>query len=193
MEKETKGSKIEKKYPGLENTEGNTMLTHPEVTSLTVESAPQNLWLEFLGGYFDGGVHDVRGSGLAFPAAKIGFDVADLNGPLDGVALVIVNETGRSQQYLNSGPDHQGKMVHDPVTWCFYIKAKAAQGGAGNSNYLCRQTADLLHAVLVDQGLTQPLSQKGLQNLECRKPQVVVSEDFFVRLMRVNGQLHYEV
>lgn len=162
------------------------------ITGLNQEEATEKLWYEFLTGFFDGGVHAVQGSGVAFPVAQVGFAVADLEQPINGLALVVATETVGQRRYQEDGVAG-GDLVFDAMRWTFYVKAKGSLTGQGNSRSLCRDGSRLLRAVLLDNGAKLLLAQKGLQNVAATMSAVVGDKDYAVRMVRVTGTLSYEV
>jgi len=165
-------------------------LISPPITSLTLDSAPQKLWHEWLSSYFDGGTHDVGAEGsFVFPIAAISFDQGDLPQPLNGVGMTVVAETMRQRLYL----DDSGRRASDEVLWTFYVRAKVAATGDGNSRYQARQAAELLRAILANDGCTMDLARKGISQLRVRKAGPAPSTDFALRLVRVSGQLEYDI
>lgn len=165
-------------------------LNSPAVTSLTLESAPQKLWHEWLSSYFDGGSHPIGGEGsIAFPRATIAFDQGDLPQPLSGVGITVVSETMRQRLYL----DGTGRRAFDEVLWTFYVRAKVGATGDGNSRYQTRKAAELLRAILQNDACTLDLARKGINRLRIRKAGPAPSADYPLRLVRVSGQLEYDI
>lgn len=163
-------------------------MNSPAITALTLDEAPQRLWHEWLTSYFDGAVHTVLGSGVSFPRATVGFDVADIGQPLSGVGIVVVTEAESSDAYLSES----GKTVHADCQWLIYVRGGAPGPGDGNSRHLCRRAAQLVRGLILDDSATAPLAQKGLMNLEPAREQVLPVNDNPVRLLRVRGKLQVE-
>ena len=110
------------------------------LTELTLETAPKALWREFLGGYFDGGPHDVGAHpGVFFPRATLAFGQGPVEQPLTaedrgGGALAsaeirVVCLPRRETVTANSNVlDGLGLLATDYVTFQFQIRAQRPRG-----------------------------------------------------------------
>jgi hypothetical protein len=170
-------------------------MNSPAVTSLTLESAPQKLWHEWLSGYFDGAEHGIGGDGSGvFPSVssdRIVFDQGALPQPLSGVGITVLAETIRSRMSLTV----DGRHAIDDVEWTFYIRAQVSQAasGKGNAKYQARAAHDLLRALIEHDSCTVALAQKGITALRVRGSGAPQSTDFALRRLTVRGQLEYEI
>jgi hypothetical protein len=166
-------------------------LAAPSVTSLTLDEAPQRLWLEWLESYFDGGSHTVGASGVTFPAVEVAFDQGALSQPLSGVGITVVCESVSGEEYLGE----ERKLAWCNVLWTFYVRSPGGVdvAGDGNARHQVREAAQLLRGLLQDDEAVRPLGQRGMQHLRVTAAAPVPGTDYAVRSVRVRGQLHYEV
>ena len=130
------------------------------LTELTLETAPKALWREFLGGYFDGGPHDVGAHpGVFFPRATLAFGQGPVEQPLTaedrgGGALAsaeirVVCLPRRETVTANSNVlDGLGLLATDYVTFQFQIRAQRPRGP--DAQLLADTVAQLLKALLTN-------------------------------------------
>lgn len=160
------------------------------VTYLTLDEAPQKLWWEWLGGYFDGGMHEVGPSGtgaVAFPQASLSFEQAAIPQPLDGPNILVTQETIDSQPFLTES----GKNCIDTMRWDFYIRAASSQ--LGKAEVDCRTTSQCLKALLRNDYALLPLTRKGLYDIAWHEAKLVQDPLYQLRRIRVTGRLNYSL
>lgn len=164
----------------------------PAVTYLTLEEAPQKLWHEWLSGLFDGEAHMIGPSGtdaVTFPEASLSFDQAALAQPLNGLNILVLQQTLSGDCYLSE----KGKDVSNEMRWSFFVRAASTPGGLGNPEYQCRQAAQLLRACLLNSHATRGLAEKGIHELEVSEADPIESSHYQLRRIRVRGILDYDV
>lgn len=172
-------------------------MNSPAVNYLTLLEAPQKLWCEWLGGFFDGGSHEIGPSGtgaVTFPTASISFDQSSIPQPLgDGsgagdVNILVLQQNTDDVQFLTEN----GKLRIDDMKWDFYVRASNTGPGKGTPAYQCRQATQLLEACLLNDYAVYPLAQKGIFDLEVRQAEPVTSEAYQIRRIRVRGKFDYQ-
>jgi len=167
-------------------------MTSPEVTYLTLEEAPQKLWLEWIGSYFDGNSHEIGPSGtgsVPFPRASVSFDQAQIDQPLEhGLNILVLAQTIGSHSSLRE----QGKWIVNDMRWNFYVRSASAEQGKGNPQYQCRLATQLLRACLSNDYATKGLAEKGIYDLEVKESEPIESQLYQLRRLRVTGRMEYE-
>lgn len=173
------------------------------LTELTLETAPKALWREFLGGYFDGGPHDVGAHpGVFFPRATLAFGQGPVEQPLTaedrgGGALAsaeirVVCLPRRETVTANSNVlDGLGLLATDYVTFQFQIRAQRPRGP--DAQLLADTVAQLLKALLTNPATRYALAAAGITHLEPLKPLAVTSGEWAVRLLSCPAQLQYPI
>jgi len=177
------------------------------LTELNLETAvPANL-AEWLGSYFDGSGHAVGANPVVlFPRADLAFGQGAPRRPLadgdDGTAdagtgleirVVRLNviRGGGGGQWPCDTILFSGRYVEDVVLFQFQIRAK--RGGAGESELLAAQAADLVHAITNNPACRWVLAQHGITHLRSKPAEVVPSTDYALRLVYVTASLSYAV
>jgi hypothetical protein len=173
-------------------------MTSAAVTFLTLGSAPEKLWHEFLTSYFDGAAHAVNGSSVTFPSVRVGFGVNDLSLALEGVGITVTSRTVKRRSFLDDGSEvaltgARQQKCYDKVEWAFWIRARVGQSAAGNEEFQVRQALDLLRGLLSDNGAVWGLAQKGILRLDPGKEEPVPGAVGMCRRLLVGGQVHYSV
>lgn len=176
-------------------------LTSPEVTELTVLSAPKLLLHEWLTGWFDGEEHAVGEpatvSGL-FPLAAIAFDQGPIKQPLDTGAVDAVEPTPEARVEIRvtimTGPDTVrndagAQLVSAPITINFWIRSK--HRSAPDSRGEAQQAGDLLRAILTNPASRLDLALKGLQHLQPRTPSLVSATEYAMYLLVCPAKVEY--
>lgn len=173
------------------------------LTELNLETAvPANL-AEWLGGYFDGGAHDVGAHALVlFPQADITFGQGAPRSPLAGdddtgpgleIRVVRLNVTRGlvNGQWPCDTVLYTGKLAEDRVLFQFQVRAK--RGGARQSALLAAQASQLLHAILNSPATRWAVAQPGITHLSARLPEEVPQTDFALRLVHCTARLTYAI
>jgi len=158
-------------------------MNSPAITRLTLDEGPQRLWREWLGDYFDGQSHVVVGqSGVSFPLAQIGFDVADLQQPLSGVGIVVVTEDVDTESFIS---EDDGADMQIDLSWSFYVRGGATTNA--NSRYQCRRATQLLKALLSDSEAMLDIARGGITDVTIEREKVLPSYDLPLRQLRISG------
>lgn len=172
-------------------------MTSPPITFRTLDEAPHRIWNEWLRGYFDGGSHDLGGSGVTFPEAVVAFDQDQFRTsagvavePINGVGIRVVCQTNAQERTLNES----GRDCLDDVAYTFIVQTSidGVNANKGNSNYQCRRAAQLLRGLLLDDAAMLPIVRLGMRNFEIGAAEPVQSERFYTRTIRVKADLDYE-
>jgi hypothetical protein len=167
-------------------------MNSPAVGYLTLEEGPQKLWREWLGGYFDGAAHEVGPSGtgfVTFPQATLSFDQAALPQPLNGLNILVLQQTVDTETFLTP----TGKFKRDRMRWEFFVRSASVSAGQGNPEYQCRQAAQLLHGCLLNENATIALAEKGITDLDVKEAEPLMSNQYQLRRIRAAGSFAYEL
>lgn len=159
---------------------------------LTFEESAHKILQEWISGWFSGSSHVIRqvdsaDQTVAFPAASIAFQqaalVQELNGLGFGIVLVAPPRVMHQRMFRGS------VRKQFRVSWMIYVRAKVNQTSAAgkNSEYLCRQGADLLFALLTIEKNHAPLKAAGITNLRTEPAQLVTSTDYAMRRMMLSA------
>lgn len=187
-------------------------LTKPPVSELRIEASNLDLWHEWLSRYFDGATHAVGANApVLFPQALLRYQQHDLPKPLqgaapakspDGVAISVVWVRPSVIRYAwETVGGLRQRMAYARSSWMFWIRADVVESGTGNSKLRCRDTADLLFALLQNSATTRDLAGKGIHRLRPETPQLVSDGSgskpgdpaYAMRLLNCTGTLHYPV
>lgn len=183
------------------------MLNAAAITEFTTESGPVTLLAEWLRLYFDGADHVVgTNAPVTFPKAFIAFGQAPIEqlsaretGSVLGdqdihaeIRVVIFPRGGQIAWVSATGADAElKKLATDPVLLTFQVRAK--QQGPGQSEYLARNVAELLHALLTNPTTRYDLAQKGLSHIFVQPINPLPTAEFAMRILSCSCVLRYEV
>jgi hypothetical protein len=184
------------------------MLTANAITELDVESATYAVFAEWLAKYFDGATHDVGGNAaVTFPKAVILFGQSPMTQPLNPLAggppvppsvpqssitMVWGAPVSTVKRWETVGGASQ-QMAYKKVRWNFWVRCEAPRGAATNARKLCRQTAEMLSAILANPATTQELGQKGLHHCRPGEPEPVSEAPYILMLVSCRATLRYAV
>lgn len=153
-------------------------------------------WLQqtlhpWLASRFDGQTHEVAGQARLFPLASFSFDRSDIPQPLSphSVSIRWISETEGSREYRAAS----GGEMFLGVRWTVVVQAFPSAGPGGNAAYLCRLTADLLRAMLLDPVVASELEREGITNLGGTVPRLLDDEMSHARIFTVTGQVNRTV
>lgn len=158
------------------------------LSELTVESAPQALWQEWLASYFDGAAHAVgTNPPVVFPQCELAFGFSPVAQPLNGseIRVLCLPRSERAEVWTT------GKLATDYVLFQFWVRAKVQ--GKGESEARATRVAELLKALLTNPDSRYALAEKGVGRLLPQAPQAVPGPDYALRLVACSAQLQYAI
>lgn len=166
------------------------------ITEIALESATKAAWLEFLSGYFDGGVHDVgRHTAVAFPRGRIAFDQSPPPRPLSdsGGLEIRVLCLPRLERETWNADAQQGEhlLSTHQVTYQFHVRARAPR--PEDAELLADRAAQLLKAILSNPDSRLILARVGITHLSASKPSVIQSTDYAMRIVNCAAQIQYAI
>lgn len=168
-----------------------TPLTNDAISLTKLEESSMKLWNEFLCGYFDGGTHEIGGVATQFPQATIVHQRAEHD--KQGIFIHIVALDVSAAKLLNSSDSGSVRKLRTKVKWMFGVKCLSKNNEAGNSEYLARNAADRLLALLTFPGSTAPLARKGISCVRATTSKLVNSPDWAIRGLDVTAYLQAEL
>jgi hypothetical protein len=172
-------------------------MNSPPITFRTLDEAPHRIWNEWLRGYFDGGTHDLGGSGVLFPKALVSFDqdqYRDAQGQavelMSGVGIRVIGVMRGQHRTLSDA----GRDCLDQMAYTFLVQTSVAAESShrGNANFQCRAAAQLLRGLLLDDAAMLPVVRLGIRNFEVDQAEPILGERFYTRMIRVDAELDYE-
>lgn len=166
----------------------DTPLSKPNVSATALEQSSLDLWLEFLGGYFDGNVHSLNGENIQFPSAHFTTQQGSLPQPLEGQAISITWLKPGKANRRNIG---NKKVAFLRTNWTFWIRAAGKNVGQGGPQVQAKRVSDLLYALLVNKAATLPLARKGIHHIDATNSVLVASAEYGMRSMIVSANLKY--
>lgn len=174
------------------------MLNGAAVTELTVESGPKALMAEWLGKWFDGGLHALgTNEAVTFPRARLMFDQGKALMPLHKPGEEGTNPGVEIQTFIDPGSQSftgvdEGREIEQEVNIQFVVRARVPDAGEGNSNAMVNRVGDLLTAICNSPAAKIELAQKGVHGLMPRKPGAVeAKQGGAVRVLRCTAKLRF--
>jgi len=163
-------------------------LTRPPITADRLEETTLNLWHEFLSGFFDGSVKNVRGNSILFPSAQLLFQQAPQ--PQQNLSIQVVwNRDGRPTR---ADDEQTERKTYIRSSFQFYLRAKGSNDGSGGPEITIRSLIDKLFLLLSDKELTLPLARKGITHIRPNSPLLLASTDYVMRSVLVRTVLRFD-
>ncbi len=163
------------------NPDSGDPLSNPAINELSVEASAMKLWAEFLGGWFDGQQHMLRGALVDIPQVNgLTFQEMMLDGK-DGLYLQVTTDQQASQK-TRLWIDERW-MVQEYVKINFWFRAlvKSARTDGHNSISLVRWGADTLSSILSSKLLVAPLGRKGMTRFRPQPHKIVTGSTCAMR------------
>lgn len=169
-------------------------LNSPAITELTSQSAPLNLLIEWLRGFFNGQMQTVGSNApVTFPNAQIVAGQAPTKQPLDGTEIRIVLLPRRETSEPLNTSLYNGNLVTSYVMLHFTVSSKIPGKDGSNSKQASQNAGELLKAILTNPTTRYPLCENGFRAFAPVAVHEIPSADFHKHLVMCGCQLMYPV
>lgn len=163
-------------------------LTAATIRVADVEKTAMLLWAEFLGGWFDGGSHLLRGTAVTMPTLMTGgltFQEQPLPKNIEGLCIQVLS--ARQHSAKRRLWSNEIWHISEPIRLDFYLRArvKDARADGHNSISLVRWASDNLFAILNSPLLTAALQRRGMTSFR-PSPPTVVTDITATRMVSLN-------